>query len=57
LVIDNRPGAGGNLGLDVVAKTSPDGSTIGVDASGAFAVNVAVYPKMPFGRVKDFAPT
>ena len=57
MVIDNRPGAGGNIGLNVVAKTSPDGYTIGVGASGAHAVTIAVYPKMPFDPVKDFAPT
>ena len=56
IIIDNRPGAGGNIGLDIVAKASPDGYTIGLGAAGALAVNVSLYPKMPFDPVKDFAP-
>jgi tripartite-type tricarboxylate transporter receptor subunit TctC len=56
VVIDNRPGAGGNIGLDIVAKASPDGYTIGVGAAGALAVNVSLYPKMPFDPVRDLAP-
>jgi tripartite-type tricarboxylate transporter receptor subunit TctC len=56
VIIDNRPGAGGNIGLDMVAKASPDGYTIGLGAAGALAVNVSLYPKMPFDPVKDFAP-
>jgi tripartite-type tricarboxylate transporter receptor subunit TctC len=56
VVIDNRPGAGGNIGLDVVAKASPDGYTIGLGAAGALAVNISLYPKMPFDPVRDFAP-
>jgi tripartite-type tricarboxylate transporter receptor subunit TctC len=55
VIIDNRPGAGGNIGLDMVAKASPDGYTIGLGAAGALAVNVSLYPKMPFDPVKDFA--
>lgn len=54
VIIDNRPGAGGNIGLDIVAKASPDGYTIGLGAAGALAVNVSLYPKMPFDPVKDF---
>lgn len=56
VLIDNRPGAGGNIGLDIVAKAPPDGYTIGVGAAGALAVNVSLYPKMPFDPVRDFAP-
>ena len=56
LLIDNRPGAGGNIGLDLVAKAPPDGYTIGVGAAGALAVNLSLYPKMPFDPLKDFAP-
>lgn len=56
IIIDNRPGAGGNIGLDIVAKASPDGYTVGLGAAGALAVNVSLYPKMPFDPVKDFAP-
>ena len=56
VIIDNRPGAGGNIGLDIVAKASPDGYTIGLGAAGALAVNVSLYPMMPFDPIKDFAP-
>lgn len=55
-IIDNRPGAGGNIGLDIVAKSAPDGYTIGLGAAGALAVNVSLYKSMPFDPVKDFAP-
>jgi tripartite-type tricarboxylate transporter receptor subunit TctC len=55
-VIENRAGAGGNIGLDVVAKSAPDGYTIGVGAAGALAVNISLYKTMPFDPVKDFAP-
>lgn len=56
LVIDNRPGAGGNLGLDAVAKAAPDGYTIGLGQTANLAINPALYPKMPFDPLKDFAP-
>ncbi len=55
-VIDNRPGAGGNIGLDLVAKAPPDGHTLGVGAAGGLAVNVSLYKSMPFDPVKDFTP-
>src|SRR5690349_9489891 len=56
VVVENRAGAGGNIGLDVVAKSAPDGYTIGLGAAGALAVNVSLYKTMPFDPVKDFAP-
>lgn len=56
LVIDNRPGAGGNIGLAVVAQAPGDGYTIGVGAAGALAVNPSLYPKMPFDPLKDLKP-
>jgi tripartite-type tricarboxylate transporter receptor subunit TctC len=55
-VVENRAGAGGNIGLDAVAKSAPDGYTIGLGAAGALAVNVSLYKTMPFDPVKDFAP-
>jgi tripartite-type tricarboxylate transporter receptor subunit TctC len=56
VVIDNRPGAGGNIGLSVVAKAAPDGYTLGVGAAGALSANVSLYPQMPFDPTKDFKP-
>ena len=56
VVIDNRPGAGGNIGLAALAKSDPDGYTIGVGAAGGLAANVSLYPKMPFDAQKDFVP-
>jgi tripartite-type tricarboxylate transporter receptor subunit TctC len=56
VVIDNRPGAGGNIGLSVVAKAAPDGYTLGVGAAGALSANVSLYPQMPFDPIKDFKP-
>jgi len=56
VVIENRPGAGGNIGIDTVAKSAPDGYTIGLGAAGALAANVSLYPKMPYHPAKDLAP-
>ncbi len=56
VIVENRPGAGGNIGLEQVAKSPPDGYTIGLGAAGALSVNVSLYPKMPFDPVKDFVP-
>jgi tripartite-type tricarboxylate transporter receptor subunit TctC len=56
LVLDNRPGAGGNIGLTVVAKAAPDGYTLGVGAAGGLTANPSLYPQMPFDVAKDFAP-
>jgi len=55
-VVENRPGAGGNIGVDAVAKSAPDGHTIGLAAAGALSVNQSLYPKMPFDPQKDLAP-
>jgi len=56
LVIENRPGAGGNIGLSVVAKAEPDGHTVGLGAAGALSANVSLYPQMPYDPIKDFKP-
>ena len=55
-VVDNRPGAGGNIGSDVVAKSAPDGYTLLMGTVGTHAINPGLYPKMPYDHVKDFAP-
>jgi len=56
LVIENRPGANGSNGIDLVAKSAPDGYTIGLGGSGALATNASLYPKLPYNPVKDLAP-
>ncbi|MBP0492388.1 Bug family tripartite tricarboxylate transporter substrate binding protein [Pararoseomonas indoligenes] len=56
LVIDNRPGAGGNIGMDIVAKAAPDGYTLGIGAAGALSVNPSLYPNMPYDTLRDLAP-
>ena len=56
VIVDNRPGAGGNLGADLVAKSPPDGYSVVLGAVGAFAVNMTLYPKMPYDVLRDFAP-
>ena len=56
LVIDNKPGAGGNIGLDALAKSAPDGYTIAMGQTANLAINPALYSKPPFDALKDFAP-
>ncbi len=55
VVVDNKAGAGGNIGADIVAKAAPDGLTIGLAATATHAVNPWLYSKMPFDAGKDFA--
>ena len=55
VVVENRPGAGGNLGSDVVAKAAPDGYTLLVGAVSPQAINVTLYPNMPYDVMRDFA--
>ena len=55
-VIDNKAGAGGNLGADLVAKAAPDGYTLLMGTVGTQSINPALFPKMPYDAVKDFAP-
>jgi tripartite-type tricarboxylate transporter receptor subunit TctC len=56
VVIENRGGAGGNLGVDAVAKSTPDGYSIGFAAAGALAVNPSLVEKMPYDVGKDLMP-
>ena len=56
VIVDNRPGAGGNIGMDAVAKSPADGYTIGMGALSTHAVNPALFAKMPYDTLKDFAP-
>ena len=55
-IIDNKPGAGGNLGADAIAKSAPDGYNLLMGTVGTHAINAALYPKMPFDPVRDFTP-
>ena len=55
-IVDNKPGAGGNLGADLVAKSPADGYTLLMGTVGTQSINAALYPKMPFDPVRDFAP-
>jgi tripartite-type tricarboxylate transporter receptor subunit TctC len=55
-IIDNKPGAGGNLGADAVAKSPPDGYNLLMGTVGTHAINASLYPKMSFDPVRDFAP-
>ena len=55
-VIDNKPGAGGNLGVDAVAKSPPDGYTIVLGQTSNLAINPTLYAKMPYDPQKDLAP-
>ena len=56
VVIENRPGAGGNLGVDLVAKAPADGLTIGIAAVAMHAINPWLFAKLPFDPIKDFTP-
>ena len=56
VLVENRPGAGGMIGVDIVAKAPPDGYTIGLAAAGALSSNIHLYPSMPFHPEKDLAP-
>jgi tripartite-type tricarboxylate transporter receptor subunit TctC len=56
VVIDNKPGAGGNIGSDIVAKSPGDGHTIVMGTVGTHSINGALYEKMPYDMVKNFTP-
>jgi tripartite-type tricarboxylate transporter receptor subunit TctC len=55
-VIDNKPGAGGNIGAAEVAKAAPDGYTFLMGTVGTHGINASLYPKLPYDPIKDFAP-
>src|ERR1700693_1475581 len=55
VVVENRPGAGGMLGVDAIAKAAPDGYTIGLAGAGALGVNIGERVKRPYDPVKDLA--
>jgi tripartite-type tricarboxylate transporter receptor subunit TctC len=56
VIVDNRPGAGGNIGSELVAKAPPDGYTLLMGTVGTHAINPSLYAKMPYDHVKDFTP-
>lgn len=56
VVVDNRPGAGGNIGAAMVAKARPDGYTLLVGSVGPLAINASLYASMPYDNLKDFTP-
>ncbi len=56
VIIENRPGGGGNIGADAVAKAAPDGLTIGISAVATHAINPWLFSKMPYDAARDFAP-
>ncbi|WP_127996153.1 Bug family tripartite tricarboxylate transporter substrate binding protein [Piscinibacter defluvii] len=56
VVVDNRPGAGGNLGADLAAKSAPDGNTIVMGAVATHAINPWLYAKLPYDPLRDFTP-
>jgi tripartite-type tricarboxylate transporter receptor subunit TctC len=56
VIVENKPGAGGNIGADMVAKSAPDGHTLLVGFNGPLAINATLFQRMPYDPVKDLAP-
>jgi tripartite-type tricarboxylate transporter receptor subunit TctC len=55
-IVENKPGASGNTGTDYVAKSAPDGTTIGISLGGPLAINTLLFSKLPYDPAKDIAP-
>src|SRR5262245_27582678 len=55
-LVENKPGASGNLGTDIVAKAAPDGSTLGVSIGGPLAINTLLFSRLPYDPRKHIAP-
>ena len=56
VIIDNRPGANGIVGLEILKLAPPDGYTLAVASQGPLSINPSIYPKLPYDSTKDFAP-
>ena len=56
VTVDNKPGAGGNIGADFVAKSPGDGATLIIGTVGTHAINASLYDKLPYNHIKDFTP-
>lgn len=56
IVVDNRGGGGGTIAIEIAAKATPDGQTLGFAMTAQFAINPALYSKLPYDPVRDFAP-
>ena len=56
VIVDNRPGAGGNLGADIAAKATPDGTTLVIGAIATLAINPWLFKSIPYDPIRDFTP-
>jgi len=56
VIVENKPGAGGNIGVAAVAKAAPDGLTLGIATTASHGINPWLFSKLPYDPVKDFAP-
>ena len=56
VIVENRPGAGGNIGVAAVAKAAPDGHTLGIATTASHGINPWLFSKLPYGPARDFAP-